>query len=552
MAPGRSSASTRTTRVNKGRGRVPSTKNKKAGPKVEERGGLREASLNNDDAPAQAKRSNRVDKRKRSESEDHEADNITQANKLKRVKTSPVPPTKHRARGRPAKPTPQLSQHSIPYPIINHVPDQILAVFVFGGGENGELGLGPKRTEALRPCLNPSLDPNSSDTYHVVDYACGGMHTIALTVENKIVTWGVNDNDALGRDTQWDGGLRDIDADSDDEDEELNPLESTPTEIPTEHFPSGTRFTQVAAGDSCSFVLTDTGLVYGWGAFRNSNGKNCFGYDDKHNVILKQARPLQIQGIPEITQIACGANHALALDTKGSIWAWGYNEQNQFGRRLFGRQSDSFVPSQVRVCRNNVKYIASGEYHSFAIDNKDNVWGWGANSFGQAGDARTAGSDSAVLLSPTKIHDLCQKGVVVLDGGAHHSAAVTANGQCLVWGRIDAGQLGVAFDQDSVQDTDIIRCDDRGKPRICLRPTTVPNIKEVTHVACGTDHTIFIDKTGSAHSTGFGFQGQLGLASNDDVAVAQRITAKSVKDRILTRAGAGGNISVVAGPAKND
>ncbi|KAI0855704.1 regulator of chromosome condensation 1/beta-lactamase-inhibitor protein II [Xylaria cubensis] len=438
--------------------------------------------------------------------------------KSEKGENQPDPTRRASGQGRPTKTKPQSSQQFILPPVISKVPDQILAVFVFGGGENGELGLGPKRTEALRPCLNPSLDPNSSDAYRIVEYACGGMHT------------GMNDNNALRRDTQWDGGLRDIDADSNDEDKELNPLESTPTEIPPEHFPSGTRFTRVAAGDSCSFALTDTGLVYGWGTFR-------------------------IPGLPKITQITCGANHALALDTQGNIWAWGCDEQNQFGRRLFGRQSDPFVPSQrqVRVCRNNAKYIASGEYHSCAVDNNDNVWGWGANSFSQAGDAHTAGSDSAILLSPTKIHNLCQKGVVVLDGGAHHSAAVTANGQCLVWGRIDAGQLGVAFAPDSIHDTAVIRCDDRGKPRFCLRPTTVPNIGQVAYLACGTDHTIFIDKTGSAHSTGFGFQGQLGLASNDDaVVVAQRITAKSVQDRILTRDGAGGNVSLIAGPTRNN
>jgi regulator of chromosome condensation len=94
------------------------------------------------------------------------------------------------------------------------------------------------------------------------------MHTIALTEDNKIVTWGVNDNGALGRDTAWDGGLRDIGGDSDQEDGELNPLESTPTAIPTSAFPPGMRFAQVAAGDSCSFAVTDTGLVYGWGTFK--------------------------------------------------------------------------------------------------------------------------------------------------------------------------------------------------------------------------------------------------------------------------------------------
>lgn len=93
------------------------------------------------------------------------------------------------------------------------------------------------------------------------------MHTIGLTEDNKIVTWGVNDNHALGRNTAWDGGMRDVDGDSED-DGELNPLESTPTPIPTHHFPPGTRFTQVAAGDSCSFALTDAGIVYGWGTFK--------------------------------------------------------------------------------------------------------------------------------------------------------------------------------------------------------------------------------------------------------------------------------------------
>ncbi|KAF2964343.1 hypothetical protein GQX73_g9222 [Xylaria multiplex] len=485
-----------------------------------------------------------VDKRKRSWSEEQTADDAS--NKRPR----PGRPRKDQAKGRKAKP--QEPEPSAPAPVINKVPEEILSILVFGGGENGELGLGPKQNEALRPVLNPFLDPSSPTAYQIVEFACGGMHTVALSANNQIITWGVNDNKALGRNTDWEGGLRDVDADSDDEDDEnMNPLESTPTEIPAKHFPAETRFSQVAAGDSCSFALTDTGLVYGWGTFRNSQGTNCFGYDTDGKIIRTQETPTQIRGIPKITQIVCGSNHALALDTKGNIWAWGYNEQNQFGRRLFGRQHDSFVPSQVRVCRGNAKYIASGEYHSFAIDRRDNVWAWGANSFGEAGDPETAGSDSAFLRSPVKVRQLCQKEVTTLAGGAHHSVAVTAGGQCFVWGRIDAGQLGVAFTREQIQDEKHIRCDDRGKPRICLRPTAVPNIEQAVHVACGTDHTVFISKSGAAYSSGFGFQGQLGLVSNDDVEVATLIGAKSVKDRVLIRAGAGGNVSVVAGFAKS-
>ncbi|KAI0160745.1 regulator of chromosome condensation 1/beta-lactamase-inhibitor protein II [Xylariaceae sp. FL1272] len=436
-------------------------------------------------------------------------------------------------------------------PVVNQIPKRILTILVFGTGENGELGLGPTRNEAERPVLNPFLDPSNPKSHHIVDFACGGMHTVALSADNKIITWGVNDNNALGRNTSWEGGLRDVDADSvEDDDGDLNPLESTPTAIPATCFPSGTRFCQVAAGNSCGFALTDIGMVYGWGSFRDSQGHDCFGYDTNGNMIQKQETPIQIQGLPRIAQVVCGSDHALALDTKGNIWAWGYNEQNQFGRHLFGRHQDSFVPSQVRVCRNKAKYIASGSYHCFAVDRDDNVWAWGANSYGEAGDPKTAGSDSAALRFPIKLRELCQKQVISLSGGAHHSAAVTARGQCYVWGRIDVGALGVAFTPEQIQDETHIRCDDRGRPRICLRPTAVPGIN-ATDAACGTDHTIFVDESGAAYSSGFGLLGQLGLVSTDDVEVATMISCKSVKNRKLIRAGAGGNGSIVASAAQD-
>jgi regulator of chromosome condensation len=151
-------------------------------------------------------------------------------------------------------------------PVLNQAPTEVLAVLVFGTGDDGELGLGPAEQKASCPRLNPFLDPDSPSALQIVQLDCGGMHTIALTKDSKIVTWGVNDNGALGRKTDWDGVLRDIDENS-EEDGELNVLEATPTPIPTHSFPPGTKFVQVAAGDSCSLALTDTGFVYGWGTF---------------------------------------------------------------------------------------------------------------------------------------------------------------------------------------------------------------------------------------------------------------------------------------------
>jgi regulator of chromosome condensation len=121
---------------------------------------------------------------------------------------------------------------------------------------------------ARHPRRNELLDATSIGATQV---AAGGMHGIALTHDQKILTWGVNDAGALGRDTTWqDAPTRDADDDDDDDEDEdmLNPKESTPTAIPTEHFGTGLAgFAQVVATDSAAFALTLDGLVYGWGTF---------------------------------------------------------------------------------------------------------------------------------------------------------------------------------------------------------------------------------------------------------------------------------------------
>lgn len=158
-----------------------------------------------------------------------------------------------------------------PKVVINKVPVERLDVYVFGEGSNSELGLGTskKAIDVKRPRLNPFLSANEAG---IVLLAAGGMHAVALGHDGKVITWGVNDSGALGRNTAWEGGLKDIDDnqsdDSDDSDSGLNPHESTPTAIPANSFVEGTVIVKVAAGDSVSLALTDDGLVYGWGTFR--------------------------------------------------------------------------------------------------------------------------------------------------------------------------------------------------------------------------------------------------------------------------------------------
>lgn len=159
-----------------------------------------------------------------------------------------------------------------PKPIINAASTEKLDVYVFGEGSSGELGLGKKRNaiNVKRPRLNQNL---LREEVGVVQVACGGMHAGAITHDNRVLTWGVNDQGALGRNTKWDGMDQEVDnpSDSDDDDNDelaFNPHECVPTAVDSKHFPEGTVFVMMACGDSFSMVLTATGDVYGWGTFR--------------------------------------------------------------------------------------------------------------------------------------------------------------------------------------------------------------------------------------------------------------------------------------------
>ncbi len=408
-------------------------------------------------------------------------------------------PKRKTATAEPA-PRPTKKAKVAPHVPINDIPTDKLHVLVCGEGSSGELGLGAAKNaiDVKRPRLNQLL---SVDTVGVVQIAAGGMHVAALTHDNKILTWGVNDQGALGRDTTWDGGLVDMDADKSDSESDdtsaLNPREATPTAIPEESFPEGVKFCQVAASDSATFALTDDGFVYGWGTFRvrlphssrdcpvadlSQSNEGIFGFTKDIRV---QTTPMLLPALKKIKSIACGSDHVLALDIKGNVFAWGSGQQNQLGRRVIERTKiQGLVPREFGLPKNKITYVGCGAYHSFAIDNTDTVWAWGLNSFGETGIADNIGDEGAVVLKPTKVEELSGRKLTCIKGGAHHSVGVTETGDCLVWGRLDGYQTGIKLDQLPEDD---IKRDERGNPRILMVPTKVPS--ESSHVALPSART---------------------------------------------------------------
>ncbi|OCK86301.1 putative Ran exchange factor Prp20/Pim1 [Lepidopterella palustris CBS 459.81] len=426
-------------------------------------------------------------------------------------------------------------------------------VYVFGEGSSGELGLGNHKgvIDVKRPRLNPLLKASEKG---IVRVATGGMHCVALSHDNKIYTWGVNDQGALGRETDADVKMRDIghtetSSDSDDDEDDdagLNPKEAEPTAIPTSSFPPGTTFVDVAAGDSISFALTNDGFVYGWGTFRKNEG--ILGFDSPASI---QRVPKLIPQVKKITKIACGANHVLALDNANHVFAWGSGQQNQLGRRMLERAMEmGLVPTKVgfhgkdldnKKASQKMVDVSCGEYHSFAIGADGHVWAFGANNFGETGIADGAGADKASIVTPTIVHSLGQD-ITCIKGGSHHNVAVNQAGECLVWGRVDGYQMGIPV--KDLCDDDVLK-DKNGSPKILTKPTPVPNIVDCTWATCGSDHSIAITKDGKAYSWGFSANYQTGQGTDDDIEVATLIDNTAVRDQQLNWAGAGGQYSII-------
>ena len=445
---------------------------------------------------------------------------------------------------------------------INEPQSERLHVYVFGEGAGGELGLGPshagkKTTDVMRPRLNPYL---AVGDVGVVQVVAGGMHCVALTRDDKILTWGVNDAGALGRDTTWTGGLKNIndehqDETDDEDDGDLNPKESIPGEVDFSDLDLavGTRFTQVAAGDSISLALTNTGFVYGWGSFRDNEGELGFSRSTKRAV-----RPQLIPELKNITSIRAGANHALALDTEGKVFAWGSAQQCQLGRKLVlgrkddvvkRRQGDCLVPRKLALPRgpiNGIARIGTGAYHSFAISKIGEVYSWGLNNFGETGHTKGAGQDGAVVVTPAIIDTLRGENISTIEGGSHHSIAATEDGHCITFGRTDSGQIGISQEQLRTMSEDKVIRDGRDMPRMTAMPMRVSAIPaRVIYVAADSDHNIVITEDGKAWSWGFSANYQTGLGTSDEVPIPQMIDNTAVREKKLNTASTGGQFGIV-------
>ena len=429
---------------------------------------------------------------------------------------------------------------------VNKPPTATFDTFVFGANTGAELGLGAQTTSASvrRPRLNPLLSQSQGGA-QVVDFACGGMHGVALTADNRILTWGVNDHHALGRDTTWNNApTQNADAgssssESEDEGGQLNPHESTPGEVDAAHFAPGTVFVRVYATDSATFALTSDGHVYGWGIFRAIDGPLGFAPG------MQAARtPVWIPIAQPVVSLASGSNHMIALGSKGAVYTWGTGEQNQLGRRIVARTAETALKPMPCGLPKGIEVIGSGSEHGFAVHKNGKVYGWGSNNYGQTGVDMNIGDDNATIINPTVIPSLDGKAVTQITGGNHHSVALDEEGHLYVWGRAENNALGLDVATLPVDDDIVTRKGPNNRPVLVKPATEVPG-RLFASVASGSDHVVAVGRDNKPYSWGFSAEYQTGQGTDDDVEMVTLVNNTAIRDRTVVKSGCGGQFSML-------
>jgi alpha-tubulin suppressor-like RCC1 family protein len=293
-------------------------------------------------------------------------------------------------------------------------PVQSLAVkgdgtlWAWGNNLEGQVGTGDTSSPVYTPVRVQGLPD-------IIDAAAGLGHSLALGKDGTVWAWGSNLDGQLG-------------------------IGNTPSPVFVPTRISGLMdVIDISAGPSHSLAVKSDGTVWAWGS--NDSGQLGIG-----NTGYPVYNPARVQGLSDIIAVAAGGAHSLALQSDGTVWAWGSNDSEQ----VHGNLGDPvYDPARVQGLPSMVA-IAAGEQYSMALGDDGGVWAWGANLDGQLG----IGTTVSPVTPPERVFSLSK--VVNIAAGAFHSLAAWQNGDFWAWGNNEEGQIGNGSTTESYQPTAVI------------------------------------------------------------------------------------------------
>jgi alpha-tubulin suppressor-like RCC1 family protein len=276
---------------------------------------------------------------------------------------------------------------------------------VMSWGSNGFGQLGNEGSTATRA---PAQVENLKG---VTQVAAGGNHSLALLSNGTVKAWGDNESGQLGTGT----------------------IEESEVPVPV---PGLTGVTAIAAGEEDSVALLSDGTVVDWG--NNERGQLGDG------GFAPSTTPVAVKGLTGVTAIAAGAKFNLALKNDGTVVAWGDDEYGQLGNKAAELAENpeeeivllSTTPVPVDEL-SNVTAIAAGQSHALALLSDGTVDTWGEDTKGELGNGKLEAKNSHASAVPGLSN------VTAISGGEKDSAAVLSSGALMTWGINESGSLGI-------------------------------------------------------------------------------------------------------------
>jgi len=210
----------------------------------------------------------------------------------------------------------------------------------------------------------------------IVSVAAGLWFVVALDKDGHLYSWGINDHGALG-------------AGSNEE------MVNVPVAVDTGGVLKGKKIVKIAAGEFFAMALDDEGHLYTWGENTYGQLGNNTTADSKVPVAVDTSGVLKGK---KISAIAAGDQHCLALSDDGRLYACGMNDYGQLGTQTtFGDSVPVEVYTGGYLAGKNIVAVSCGAMHSVALDDRGNIYTWGANDHGQLGVSGITESREAVL-----------------------------------------------------------------------------------------------------------------------------------------------------------
>ncbi|XP_050522470.1 E3 ubiquitin-protein ligase HERC2 [Daktulosphaira vitifoliae] len=291
-------------------------------------------------------------------------------------------------------------------------------VFAWGDGDDGKLGLG-NRVSYVKPQLVQALN----DKY-IIDIACGGFHSAAISQLGHLYTWGKGRYGRLGH--------------GDYEDYLYPTLVQSLINYHVLKVACG-------SGDAQTLCITSDDNVWSWGD--GDYGK--LG----HNISESCKLPCKIESLSGkgIIQIDCGSQFSVALSSNGTLYTWGKGDYFRLGH---GSNDHIRKPKPVSGLHGKkIIQFSTGSLHVLALTDDGEVFAWGDNDEGQLGDGTTH-----PISRPRPITALKGKPIQQVSCGSAHSFAWANEEICQVE---KSTPTLVPLEYDLLQEFDIIELRNR-------------------------------------------------------------------------------------------